>query len=122
MESYNKKIGKLGEAVAAQFFKNKNYVVIDQNVYTRYGEIDLIVENDQDLLFVEVKARTSEDYGLPEVAVDHYKLQKIIKSVQIYIRDNKINKFWRLDAVAIQINSETKMAKVRWFKNLTIDF
>jgi len=119
---HNVKMGRLGEQLAARFLVGKGYRVLAKNFYTRYGEIDLVVSKNDEIIFVEVKTRTSSEYGYPEVAVDNNKIKNLLKAIQIYFKDNGVKKFWRLDTVAIELNLENKKAQIRWFKDITIFF
>lgn len=121
MNDYKIKLGRLGEIIAARFLEKNGFKVIDRNFYTRYGEIDLIAENGDEILFCEVKARTSSEYGYPEQAVDYYKIRKILKAIGVYLQARDLNKFWRLDVISVEMNKADKKAKVKWFKNVGID-
>ena len=121
MNNYKIKSGRLGEIIAARFLEKNGFKVIDRNFYTRYGEIDLIAENGDEILFCEVKARTSSEYGYPEQAVDYYKIRKILKTIGVYLQARNLNKFWRLDVISVEMNKADKKAKVKWFKNVGID-
>lgn len=121
MRSINIQIGKLGEQLAARFLVNKGYKILTKNFYTRYGEIDLVVAQGEEIVFCEVKTRTSSEYGYPEVAVDENKIQNLLRAIQIYIGREKMKKFWRLDIVAIELNIKNKKAQIKWLKNVSMD-
>jgi putative endonuclease len=57
--------GRVGERLAAQALRERGYRILEQNFRCRYGEIDLVAEDAQDLVFVEVKTRRGDLYGLP---------------------------------------------------------
>lgn len=118
MEGYRVKLGRYGENLAAEYLGRHGCRVIDRNFYTRYGEIDLIASCGDEILFCEVKTRTSSDCGYPEQAVDYYKARKLVKTIQIYLQNKRIDKFWRLDVISVEINREMKSAKIRWFKDI----
>lgn len=67
--THNQRVGKWGEKAAASYLNTHGYEIVKINVRTPYGEIDLIAKKDDLMIFVEVKARTSKNYGPPEVAV-----------------------------------------------------
>ena len=115
--SHNSKIGKVGEDLAARFLEDSGYNIIDKNFHTRYGEIDLIAQNSDEILFVEVKTRTSVKYGYPEQAVDNKKIKHLLEAVKIYFKINNNSKFWRLDVISVELNNETP--KINWFKVIT---
>ena len=113
------KTGKLGEKLATSFLVQKGLKILDKNYYTRYGEIDLIAQDGDQILFFEVKARTSSEYGFPEIAVDQEKIQHLTKAISIYLRDKKIDNFWRLDIISVELDKDSHQAQLRWFKDIT---
>jgi len=114
---YKKKIGDFGEKLARRFLKNKGYRILATHFQTRIGEIDIIARDKDEIVFVEVKTRTSETFGLPEEAIDWRKQQKLIKTAQEYLFKNHLeDNPWRIDSVAIEINSQTQKVKIRHIK------
>jgi len=69
--------GKTGEKLAAKFLKKKKYRILFKNYKTTVGEIDLIAQKGDAVIFVEVKARASEFFGAPSESVTHHKRRKI---------------------------------------------
>lgn len=69
-------LGKLAEDFAVSLLQGKGYKIIDRNFHSRFGEIDIIAEENETLIFVEVKARWSPKFGVPEEAVTPQKLLK----------------------------------------------
>ncbi len=95
--------GKEGEALAAQFLENKGYQVRDRNYRYQRAEIDLIVQKDQLLVFVEVKYRTSTTFGYPEDFVDAPQASRIIEAADHYLcQINWIGNI-RFDIVAVMM-------------------
>ncbi|MFA5029880.1 MAG: YraN family protein [Patescibacteria group bacterium] len=118
MSNYKIRLGKFGEQLAAEFLKRNGYKIIDKNFYTPFGEIDLIAESGDEILFVEVKARSGEDFGYPEVAVDRRKTSHLLKTIGLYLERKNLNNFWRLDIISVEIDRARKVAKVKWFKGI----
>lgn len=81
----NQKVGKYGENIATNYLEKQKYKIIERNFRCKSGEIDIIVydESTEEIVFVEVKARTSIKYGTPKEAVEKIK-QKHIKLVASY--------------------------------------
>jgi putative endonuclease len=99
------RIGRWGEAAAARYLEARGYAIVARNVYTPYGEIDLICSQpDGSLVFVEVKTRTSLRFGYPEEAVDARKLAHLVSSAQAYLleRPELEEAGWQIDAVGVQ--------------------
>ncbi len=78
-----KKVGQLGEELAAELLKAKGYYIIRSNFSCPYGEIDIVAIKDKVICFVEVKTRTSSQYGSPGEAVD-FKKQRHIRNAARY--------------------------------------
>ena len=86
-----RKIGKEKEESASRYLSNHGYEILEQNFYTRYGEIDLIGKNGSYLVFIEVKYRSSLKNGVPEAAVTPAKQRKIINAAMYYLYKKKLS-------------------------------
>lgn len=94
----------MAEDFAVRFLQGKNYKIIDRNFHSRFGEIDIIAEDKDVLVFVEVKARWSPKFGAPEEAVTRSKLWKIQKTGEYYsLLNPNLPKKLRIDVVALEI-------------------
>lgn len=83
---YNKRtIGSEKEILAIEYLQEHGYTILEQNFFTRHGEIDIIAMNDNYLVFLEVKYRTSTKKGLPEEAVSPRKQHSIINAAKYYL-------------------------------------
>lgn len=104
--------GKLGEIAAANYLRKKRYKLVETNYTTRFGEIDLIVENKKYLCFVEVKQRNVNSIATPAEFVDYGKQQKIITSAKLYLSVNSTKLQPRFDVIEIYTdNNEIKSIK-----------
>jgi putative endonuclease len=101
-------IGIIGEKEAAKILERKGLRVIEHNWRMGHLEVDLIAENKKEIVFVEVKARTST-YGniLPEEYVDETKRKRIIAAANAYIKYRKIDKLPRFDIIGILVHPES---------------
>lgn len=96
--------GKLGEDFAVKFLQNKGYKVIQRNFRSKLGEIDIVGQDDDTLVFVEVKSRWSRKYGKPEEAVGPKKLFRVRRMAEYYLLTHPgMPKKLRIDVVAIEI-------------------
>ena len=77
MKKLNKIKGNIGEILAINFLKKNKYKILEKNYTCKLGEIDIIALKNNTVVFVEVKARTTEEFGRPCEAVTPYKQQKI---------------------------------------------
>ena len=116
-----KKLGIWGEKQALSYLKNKGYKLIDRNYHTHFGEIDLIMQNKDNLVFVEVKTRKGDKYGLAEEAITPRKIRLIIKSTQYYqLTHPKLSESIRIDLVAINIDQVSSKVNIRHIKNISM--
>lgn len=97
----NQSIGRWGEQAAADYLCQRGYSITGHNIRTPYGEIDLIAQKDGQVVFVEVKARTSSTFGPPEVAVTPRKQAHMLACAEHYAQQNEID-HWQIDVVAVE--------------------
>ncbi len=101
--------GHAGEAAAEQFLRNKGYRILERNLRTTLGELDLIAEDGRVLVFVEVKARTTEAFGGALLAVDHRKQAKLTRLAAHYLAQRHwSDRECRFDVVLIQGRSSAE--------------
>lgn len=98
--------GKFGEQEAQRYLLAQGYTVIQANYRCREGEIDLIAEDGEWLVFVEVKTRRGYAFGEPCEAVDARKRSKIIAAAQKYLLNNTIESAVRFDVIEVVCRSE----------------
>ena len=103
------KTGQDGENLAAKFLEAKGFEIVARNYRYRKAEIDLIVQKDDWLLFVEVKTRSSTALGTPETFVDIRKLNRIIDAAEAYIYANDWNGHIRFDIISVTLGWETEI-------------
>ena len=97
-------IGKIGEEAATNYLKKQGYNVIERNFSCKQGEIDIICLDKKELVFVEVKTRTSIEFGKPIEAVNNIKQKHIYKAVSYYVYKRHLeNEFIRIDAIEVYI-------------------
>ena len=93
--------GAWGEAVAAEYLRKKKYRIVAAGYHSRFGEIDLIVENKKYLVFVEVKLRKSGDFASGRDFVDRKKQDKIRVTASIYLSQHPTSLQPRFDVIEI---------------------
>jgi putative endonuclease len=112
-----KKTGAWGEEKAARYLENQGVKILKHNIYTPYGEIDLLGEDDGQLVFVEVKTLKSNKFGNPEISINSRKQSHMINSAMHYLQENDLlQRSWRIDVIALQAIPST-LLKFKWFKN-----
>ena len=101
------KIGSLpfglwGEDIAAEFLEKKGYRILDKHFFFQHAEIDLVARDGPYLVFVEVKTRSSAQYGLPEEALSERKKRYLRKAAEGYLYLNQLhNQDCRFDVVTV---------------------
>jgi putative endonuclease len=96
-------LGKTGEELAADYLEKNGYRILARNYKTRLGEIDIVALDKDTICFVEVKARLSDEFGLPQEAVSFFKQRQISKAALIFIKKNNLlDKKARFDVVSIR--------------------
>jgi len=99
--------GRLGEDAAATFLTKEGYKIVERNFRCPLGEIDIVAVDKGVLVFVEVKTRSSNKFGLPEEAVNRRKQHQMAKTAQFYISRKKLfNSPARFDVVAVILSGE----------------
>lgn len=101
-----KQTGDKGETYAAKYLKKHKYKIIARNYKKPYGEIDIIAENKEVIAFVEVKTRKENSLTQPVYAVNRKKQIKILKTADMYMYENNIDKECRFDVCEVFVNSD----------------
>jgi len=111
-------IGKWGERLAEEFLTAHGCILVERNVRTSYGEIDLVMRTEGNvLLFVEVKTRKSSVLGKPEISITSKKQAHMQASAEAYLLEHPdFTGDWRIDVVAICQPGNEK-PEIVWFEN-----
>lgn len=97
-------IGKLGEDIAVNYLKQKGYKILDRNFECRQGELDIIAKDKNEIVFIEVKTRTSNRYGTPSEAVNKIKQKHMLQTIKYYLYTRNLNdEFVRIDVIEVYI-------------------
>ncbi len=113
-----KSIGEIGEEYTAKFLQKNKYKIVARNYSKRYGEIDIIAENDEFLVFVEVKTRHENSLTMPSDSVDKRKQQRIIKTASAYLAENETEKYCRFDVSEVFVKADNlKLVSINYIKN-----
>ena len=118
-KSKNKTIGDFGEKQAQKYLHKNKYKILCTNYRQKYGEIDIIAEKDNYLVFVEVKTRDENCRYSPVYAVTKTKQTKLMKTAYIYLKEYPTNKNIRFDIIEI-IYSGKKVNSINHIKNAFI--
>ena len=109
MQNSKQLLGATGEEIAVDYLVSQGYVVFDRNWRSKSGEIDIIASekfNSQDeLIFIEVKTRSSRDYGDPIQAITATKYLRMYRLALEWLSENRASReAWRLDVISIVIS------------------
>ena len=108
------KTGNFGEKLACEYLKNRGYKILDQNYRTRGGEIDIVAKDEETLVFVEVKTRTSRAFGFPEEAIDERKQRKLALTAEHYLAFHRLyNQNYRIDSIGIELDGGGSVVELR---------
>ncbi len=111
-------IGKLAENLAANYLIKQGLVELTRNFTCRVGEIDLIMQEQQTLVFVEVKYRKSTNFGGAISAISVSKQTKLQKTATLYLQKHQLNAYntpCRFDVIALEGN--LSQPSIRWIQN-----
>lgn len=104
--------GKKSEQLAKNYLLKQGLEAVESNFSCRYGELDLIMQDQQTLVIVEVRFRKSSKYGNAAESIDHKKQSRIIAATQYYLMSNKVNNSVRFDVIAMSNDTD-----INWIKN-----
>lgn len=110
--------GDWGEKVAAWYLEKKGFKTKYRHYTSRFGEVDLIMEDNGYLVFIEVKTRMGDGFGLPEQAVNRQKLRKLRRVILAYLSQNNVINF-RIDVVAIIFYKKIGKIKIRHHQSVS---
>ncbi len=133
-----KRIGALGEALVLKHLKNKGFTHVRSNYLKRQGEIDVIVEYDGKIHFIEVKTVSRVNFypnqpnipqnvnletlkHLPEENVSAWKMRKLAKVVHMYLGENNAHeKEWQFDVAVVYLDLANKKAYIKFIKDIPL--
>ena len=107
--------GKAAESLACHHLTENGLSLIEKNFHSRYGEIDLIMQHENALVFIEVRYRKNNDFGGAKASVTPAKQQKIKKTALFYMQKKGHEFYARFDVLAI--SGEDKALTYEWIQN-----
>jgi putative endonuclease len=112
-------VGRRGERLAEDHLVAQGARLLERNFRVNYGEIDLLLEHDGDLVAVEVKTRGVEDLEQPEEAVTRGQLGRIAQVMAAYAMDNdRLESPWRIDVVLIVIDVDGSVLRLDHLRSI----
>ena len=108
-----KELGILGERIAEEHLRGLGFRILDRNWHWRRGELDLVTEQGEEIVFVEVKARRSQTYGAPEESITRSKREKLILTAYAYLNGaDRADADWRIDVIAIDMDQNGAVVRL----------
>lgn len=120
--SKTQKIGEFGEIIVVDYLRSKGFSIVERNYTKKVGEIDIVARRGSVIHFIEVK--TLIKYGShynPFENITSYKIAKLKRVVLWYLAERRVSCETRyvIDAIAVQVNRETKTARLSTIWNIT---
>lgn len=111
-------LGELGERLAARHLQGLGYRLVDRNVRSRLGELDLVCRDGDELVFVEVKARRGLWGSAPEEKVDARKVERLTRLAEAYLAGRGLDEaMWRIDVVAVVLDGADRVVRLEHYRN-----
>jgi putative endonuclease len=110
--------GILGEKVARDFLKQRGYHILETNYRCPQGEIDIVAKDKDSLVFIEVRAKKSPEFGSPEESITPAKRERM-RATAYHYRQNHENlpPLWRIDVVVVELDQKGKPARIELIEN-----
>lgn len=113
-------VGNQGESLACDYLKAQGYQILKRNYRIRGGEIDIIAQDKDYLVFVEVKTRYSHDFGLPVESITPWKIKFLLKTAKFYLQQISYGDGpYRLDFVSVDFADSKINPIIELIKNIT---
>ena len=126
--SDRQKTGYLGEKLAADYLMKNEYVILEKNYHSRFGEIDILAKKESKIYVVEVKTRKNiSKFDHPEFSITYHKLRRIRLTFHDFlykeaekhqISPHRAFKHFQIDVIIILLNSFDEICDIRHYKNV----
>ena len=111
-------LGQQGEALARAHLEKDGYIVRAKNYRCPWGEVDIVVEKDGEVVFVEVRSRRSKRFGTPEESVTALKRKHLVSTAYHYIEAHDLTLPWRIDLIAIDVDAKGIVERIEQLENI----
>jgi len=113
-----KALGELGERWARDYLEKRGYRIRETNFHCREGEIDIVAQHEDSLVFVEVRTKTGSAFGTPEESVTTAKQEKLASVAMSYLQTHDgLPSEWRIDVVAIEVSPRGRVTRTELIQN-----
>lgn len=116
-------VGELGEKLALKFLQSKGYRVLETNMRTPFGEIDVVAKKGDIIIFIEIKTRSTSSLGPPYLAVTKAKQIRLIKNALFYLkRRGLLDSDWRIDVVSVKLDYSYNLEYIELIENAVEEY
>lgn len=110
--------GILGEKLARDFLKRHGYHILETNYRCPHGEVDIVAKHKDFLVFIEVRAKKSREFGSPEESITPAKKGRLIATAYHYRQSHEnLPPLWRIDVVAVELDQKGKPSRIELTEN-----
>lgn len=117
LSNNTKTTGDQAEKLTVKYLIKAGLKLVEQNARSAYGEIDIIMRDDQEWVFVEVRYRRSQHYGGGLESVSYHKQRKLIKTAQHYIQSHHNSHFDSCRFDVVELSGELNAANINWIQD-----
>jgi len=114
-----KQLGYLGQKHAEKYLENNNYKIKDVNWTIRGGEIDIVCEKNNQIIFIEVKTQTNYLYGKDTELISYHQQKTLIKTTLLYMQQKKLFYDFQIDLIVVEIEKKSNtLEKISHFEDV----
>ena len=113
--------GIWGEELAAVYLREKGYVILERDWHSKHRDIDIIAQQDELLVFVEVKTRRSRDFGEPLLSINYQKQKNLLRAINHYIHYRKSDNPWRFDVITVVGKIDSAMPEIEHIEDFRLN-
>lgn len=128
MKTRNRLVGDLGESIACKYLERKGYTIVGRNYWKPNGEIDIIAEKNENLIFIEVKTirvtgavtHETQDLYSAEDNLHEKKLGRLARVIRTYIKEKRFMGNWVFGAIFVELNEQGSKVRVRFIEDIVL--
>ena len=114
-------MGAWGEELAAAYLREKGYVILERDWHSKHRDIDIIAQQNDCIVFIEVKTRRNSDFGDPLQAINYRKQKNLRLAINHYIHYRKFDNPWRFDVITIVGELGSKMPEINHIEDFQLN-
>ncbi|RJR31138.1 YraN family protein [Candidatus Parcubacteria bacterium] len=120
MTGFKKMLGDRGQSIAKKYLQKRGYKIKAENYCIKGGELDIVASFLDRIIFVEVKTRTTSQFGSGEEAVNYKKIESLIRTARTFLHQNNLqNVNFQIDLITVDFSDNRKKPEIRHLKNIT---